>query len=468
MKNIKIFVFILLTVLPLVSYGEDIGKILSEYEEASDLSNKTKTESLGHYTVITRRDLDIMQAYTLSDVLKSLKLHTYIPNRFGIYQLTSAGASAGLNTSYRLFIDDHEVSSIHTDNPFLIFDKYPLDNIDHIEIYYGAGAVRIGNEPSLIIVKLYTKDPSRENASVIRTSVSSRRDYTLSFNDARVIKGISYNLLISSVYENFPTYRASSADLSRDTKRNFLFFKINYQDTSVDVSFADVKRDGFGGIAVDFTPTISRTSSQDFYINLTQKFLEDKSLKLNLSVDINRRDGEFANDLVGGGIFVTSIYPDNPTSNILKVPIYYYEKRNLNKYTFYISKEFKTEKNTLLIGSSYKIKENDIKFVKYKTLSGDYTLNKLTNFDKVNLFTAFVENQFNITDKNLLFVSLKFDHYSRNGGYRDLTNYIARAGFVSYLNDNLYTKAFITRTYIPPSFYEIEMSKMVKIFLQKS
>ncbi|MEZ0323514.1 MAG: hypothetical protein ABWJ98_04295 [Hydrogenothermaceae bacterium] len=71
----------------------------------------------------------------------------------------------------------------------------------------------------------------------------------------------------------------------------------------------------------------------------------------------------------------------------------------------------------------------------------------------------FAENQFNITDRNLLFVSLKVDHYGRNGGYKDFTNYIARAGFVSYLNDNLYTKAFITKTYIPPSFYEIEMSK---------
>ncbi|MEJ5173019.1 MAG: hypothetical protein WHT47_04840 [Hydrogenothermaceae bacterium] len=457
MKNIKILAFSLFMVLPLVSYGEDIEKILSEYEEASDLSNKTKTESLGHYTVITRKELDIMQAYTLSDVLKSLKLHTYIPNRFGVYQLISAGASVGLNTSYRLFIDDHEVSSIHTDNPFLIFDRYPLDNIDHIEIYYGAGAVRIGNEPSLIIIKLYTKEPSRENASLLRTSVSSRKYYTLSFNDARVIKGISYNLLVSRSYENFPTYRISSTDLSKDTKRNYLFFKIIYQDTSVDVSFADVKRDAFSGLAVDLTPTISRTTSQDFYINLTQRFLEDKSLKLNLSADINRRDGEFANDLVGGGVFVTSIYP-YPV-NPLQIPTYYYEKRNLNKYTFYISKEFKTEKNVLLIGSSYKIKENDIKFIKYKTSLGDYTPNKLSGFDKVDLFTAFVENQFNITDKNLLFLSLKVDHYHRNGGYKEITNYIARAGFVSYLNDNLYTKAFITRTYVPPSFFEIEMSK---------
>ncbi|MEZ0323513.1 MAG: hypothetical protein ABWJ98_04290 [Hydrogenothermaceae bacterium] len=344
MKNIKILAFSLLTVLPFVSYGKDIKEILSEYEEASDLSNKTKIENLGHYIVITRRELDIMQAYTLTDVLKSLKLYTYIPNRFGIYQLVSAGSSVGSNTSYKLFIDDHEVSSIHTDSPFLIFDRYPLDNIDHIKIYSGAGAVRIGNEPSLIIIKLYTKEPSRENASVLRTSVSSRRDYTISFNDARVIKDISYNLLISRSYENFPTYRLFSTNLSRDTKRNYLFLKLNYQDTSLDISFADVKRDAFGGLAVDFSSTFSRTSSQDFYINLTQKFLEDKSLKLNLSVDINRREGEFANDLAGGGVFLAPIYPDNPTSDSLKIPTYYYEKRDFNKYTLYISKEFKTEK----------------------------------------------------------------------------------------------------------------------------
>lgn len=439
------------------SYSAGIDELLSKYEEESDLSKKTKIESLGHYIVISRRDIDIMQAYTLSDVLKSLKLHTYTPNRFGVYQLVSASSMVAVNTSYRLYIDDHEVSSIHTDNPFLMFDNYPLDGIDHIEIYYGSGAVRLGNEPSLIIIKLYTKEPSRENSATVRFSTSTRKDGTISFNDARVIKdNISYNFLANLSYYNFPPTHVYGESIDRDIKGGYIFFKFKYYDTDIDLSYINISRDAFAGLAVDFTPEISKTKSEDFYINITQKFLDDKSLKLNISIDTNYRTGEFSNSLTGGGVFATWIYP-YPT-NPSKIPFYYYERRRLTKYNLYLSKEFKTENNTTLIGASYKIKDNDIKNIYYKTPSGEFNLKEILPFNRVNLLTAFVENQYNLTDRNLIFTGIKLDHHSRNGGYRDITEYTARVGFTSFLSENLYIKGFLNRTYVPPSFYEVEMS----------
>lgn len=456
--KIKLLTFLIFGCYQISISAENIDILLSKYEEAADLSKKTRTESLGHYTVITRRDLDVMQAYNLSDVLKSLKLHSYLPNRFGIYQLTSAGSSAGINTSYRLYIDDHEVSSINTDNPFLIFDNYPLDGIDHIEIYYGAGAVRLGNEPSLIIIKLYTKEPSRENTALVRASASTRKDHSLSFNDARVINpNLSYNLVVNHTYLNFPSYHIAGGSISRDTRGSFVFFKIKYHDTTIDVSYAGVNRDAFGGLAVDFSPTISKTKSEDFYINITQRLLEDRSLKLNLSFDTNTRKGEFGNELQGGGVFASQFYPYPPDP--LRIPLYYYENRKLNKYMFYISKEFKTDKNVLLTGVSYKIKENNIENIKYTTLSGATELHQILPINRINLFTVFVEDQFNLTDRHLIFTSLKYDNYQRDGGFRDISEYVARFGFTSFIWEKMYLKGFLTRTYIPPSFFEMEMSR---------
>lgn len=297
---------------------EDIKSLLTQYEELSDLSNRTKIESLGHYITITRKDLEIMQAYTLADVLKSLKLHTYIPNTFGVYQPTAAGMQAGLNTSYRLFIDDHEVSSIHTDNPFLIYDNYPLDTIDHIEIYLGAGSVRLGNEPSLIIIKLYTKDPSRENASTVRGLLDSRKGYSFSFTDARKLKdNISYLMSIYKGYNNYKTYHYNNNPLNRDANSVFGMFKLSYYDTELTLNFSKVDRYAFKGLSVDMNPEKSSVKSKDFYISFTQKFLEDKSLKLNISYDYNQREGDFENK---EGVFLLPIY--NPPS----IPYYYYEK----------------------------------------------------------------------------------------------------------------------------------------------
>jgi len=81
-----------------------------------------------------------MQAYTLSDVLRTLKLNQNLVNRFGVENMTNPGVYPGTPTSFRLYINNQEVSSVHTDNPFFMFDNYPLDHIDHIEIYIGAGS----------------------------------------------------------------------------------------------------------------------------------------------------------------------------------------------------------------------------------------------------------------------------------------------------------------------------------------
>lgn len=450
-------IYLLLIISSQYLHAEDIDELLSKYEEYADLSRKTRVESLGHYVVITRKELDMMQAYTLSDVLRSVKLHTLLQNRFGVYQLIAAGSAPTINTSYRLFIDDHEVSSIHTDNPFLMFDSYPLDGINHIEIYYGAGAVRLGNEPSLLIIKLYTKEPSRENTGVVRLTSSKHKDYTVSFNDSRVMKpGISYNLMVNQSKLNFNPHKAADKQLSRDFTGDYVFFKLNYFDTRVDLSYIDINRDAYAGLAADMFPDTSKTKSQDVYINFTQNLLDDKSLKINMSIDINRRKGDFSNDLQGGGVFAAWFYP-YPVDP-LKIPVYYYEDRKFNKYSLYISREFRTDRNILLMGVSYKIKENKVEIINYSTPSENRHLFEVSPLTRIDLMTVFVENQYNITDGSLLFTSLKYDYNKRNGGYKDISDYIARLGFVSFMSNNLFLKGFLTRTYTPPSFFEVEMS----------
>lgn len=441
-----------------ISFADDsISNLLSEYEEVADLSNKTKIESLGSYKIFTRRDLEIMQAYKLSDVLKSLPLHTFVPNSFGVFQLTSFGSLVGLNTSYRLFINDHEVSSINTDNPFLIYDEYPLDNIDHIEIYLNSGAVKIGNEPFLLVIKMYTKEPQRENATILSSHISTNQEYSLSFNTSKKIDdNKSYFLSITKSYNNFKTQYFNGSPIERDSNRLYGFFQYRYYDTTIDLSFSSVKRDAFTNYSPDKQPSISNTTSIDFYINATQYFLEDKSLKLNISLDINKRKAEFENDLAGGGLFIPPIYlPPN-------IPIYYYEKRTLNKYTFHLLKDFKTEKNTLSLGFSYKKKENNLNDSLYKTPTNEGNMNSVFVFKDTDIYTGYLENQYSINDKNLLILSLKYDYYKRDGGLKDFGDYLTRFGYVSYITKDLYIKGFLARGYIPPSFFEYEFSQNPK------
>ena len=461
-KFILLFIFIFVSIWNTNVYAEEeISELLQEYEEASELSQKTRIESLGHVVVYTRKDLEIMQAYTLSDVLRTLKLNQNLVNRFGFENMTNPGVYPGTPTSFRLYINNQEVSSVHTDNPFFMFDNYPLDHIDHIEIYIGAGAIRLGDEPSLMIIKLYTKEPERENVFQIRGTVTSKSGFETSFFDARTLTPrFSYLFLYHQGYLNFDSQKAHNQKILRDLFKQYLYLNLIYSRTSLQFNFGRIKRYIFQGLSVDGAPTDGRIKSYDYDINLTHYFDKEKSLRLYISLNHNYRNYKEQNEYSDGGVFVAPIYEPPPS---LETPIFYHEERNLEKFNVYLGKEFNTKRNSLLTAISLKRKNNKIKEVKYKTITGIGKKQNPVSFDKETIYSLIFENQFNITERNLLFTSLKVDRYLRNGTYDDFTDFIARLGIISSPFNNWFLKGFVTRTYIPPSFFETELSPLTKL-----
>ncbi len=454
---ILLFIFIFLATLNIEVYSEEeISELLQKYEEASELSQKTRIESLGHVVVYTRKDLEIMQAYTLSDVLRTLKLNQNLVNRFGVVNMTNPGVYPGTPTSFRLYINNQEVSSVHTDNPFFMFDYYPLDHIDHIEIYIGAGSIRLGDEPSLMIIKLYTKEPKRENVFQIRGTVTSKSGYETSFFDARgVTPRFSYLFLYHQGYLNFDAQKSHNQEILRDLFKQYLYLNLIYSRTSLQFNLGRINRYIFQGLSVDGAPSNGRIKSYDYDINLTHYFDKYKSFKLNISLNHNYRNFKEENELTDGGIFLPKIYEAPPS---LSTPIFYHEERNLEKYNIYLGKEFNTRRNSFLTAISFKKKKNNIKEIKYKTVTGKGKKENPISFDKETIYSLILENQFNVTDRHLLFTSLKVDRYLRNGNYDDFTDFIVRVGFISSPFNNWFLKGFVTRTYVPPSFFETELS----------
>ncbi len=456
-KNKLILLFIFLFIFNIKSFSEEeISELLQKYEEASELSKKTRIESLGHVVVYTRKDLEIMQAYTLSDVLRTLKLNQQLVNRFGVENMTNPGVYPGTPTSFRLYINNQEVSSVHTDSPFYMFDYYPLDHVDHIEVYIGAGAIRLGDEPSLMIIKIYTKKPERENVFQFRGTLTSKSGYETSFFDARSLSSkFSYLFLFHQGFMNFDSQKSNNQKIFRDLFKQYLYLNLIYSNTELQFNFGKVNRYVFQGLSLDGSPSNGKLKSYDYDINLTHYFSEDKSFKLNISLNHNYRNYTESNDYTDGGIYIPKLYEPPPSLN---TPVGYFEKRNLEKYSFYIGKEFNTKRNSLLTAVSLKRKNNNIKQLKYKTLTGENSNKDLVTFRNETIYSLILENQFSINDSNLLFSSLKIDRYLRSGIYDDFTDFIVRLGVISSPFKNWFLKGFVTRTYIPPSFFEAELS----------
>ncbi|MGE4457613.1 MAG: hypothetical protein AB7E13_11835, partial [Arcobacteraceae bacterium] len=58
----------------MASNEETINDLLNNYKLSSELSYKTRNETIGHISVISADDIKRLQAYKLSDVLKSIKM----------------------------------------------------------------------------------------------------------------------------------------------------------------------------------------------------------------------------------------------------------------------------------------------------------------------------------------------------------------------------------------------------------
>ncbi len=440
---------------------QSILYLFKKYEEKADLSNKTKKESLGHVIVFTRKDLDIMQANYLADVLKLVPNSNFGPNKYGVESITGLGRRYQISTRYRLYINDHEISSISTYSPFLTYDRYPLDNIDHIEIYFSPGAISASNEPSLMIIKMYTKRPERENATILKGILDNKSGHQLGiFSGRKLDENRSYLFTLSHAKIDFDKLTVNNRDISRDQKRIHLFFQYNVNNWYIDTSLSYVDRRNFFGFSLDGSPEKEGMYSAVGFISATGQFLQDKSLKINLAYDIQRRQIIEKNKQADGGIL-------HPAFKQATLPTYIDEVRTLHKLAFTINKEWNTSNNELLIGAFVRYYQQDLDKFSVEYLDGAIKRDEKNNpnFNVVDYFwisSIYIENKHNLNDRNLFIIGARLDDYKFEGNktQKDINT---RVGYISYPRDNWLIKGFITKGYLLPSMFTVETSLNKKL-----
>ncbi len=437
-----------------LSSAQGISELLEEYEQASELYKQTRRDSLGHLILFKRRDIERMQARTLSDLLKSLRFFTLANNRFGILTLNEYGGTSPIPRHVRLYINDHEVSSLHTGSPFLVWENLPLDGVDHVEVYLGIGAIELGNDPASLIIKVYTKEPAKENVSGLRLTGSSRKGYDAVLHSARDLGGdLSYIFWLSESYDNRKDYGISSQTLSRDGRYRYAFFGIYFEHGSLELGYGYVKKNPFMGFAMDNVADKGYTRAEDIYLTLTLYPSEDRDTKLVFSLDNHRRKHLESSS---SGLYIPVFMdPLNPLNN----PREFYENTFFSKVTVYLSREFSSKNNKLLTALSYKLYSSDVDNRYYVTLGGSVReVDETVPFNRQEIYSLILEDKFSINPRNLIIGGLKIDKYYRNGGFRDFEEIIARVGYISLLTDRLSIKGFLSRSYVPPFFYDTEIS----------
>ena len=408
-----------------------LDSLLKKYEESESLYKKTKKESAGFLLVYSREDLEKMQAYTLKDIMKTVRMYTTQINRIGALRSVKLTSGIKAMPPIKLYIDDFEVNSVLQVNALDMYGDMNLYFIDHIEIYQGGSSIAFGNEPGSMVIRLYSKDPLRENSTSVQLSVDSKAGGDLSVVDAGSVGEYKYLFYADAAKTNYDTYKRNNRELSRDGRRYQTHFKISQENNfKVDIDIINLKSDIFNGLGN--TPLGDYNSRTYGYIDVIKYF--DGDWKISLSA--SREEKELENEDVDGIKLANG--------NLSK---YFNADVVSNTYKAIIEKKIVSGKNDFLIGTQFQQKSFDTK---------KYDVENMTpNFDsgKLDIYMFYVEELYNIDENNLLAFSGKLDYYKPDFT-KDSTEYSIRLGYISLLSEDWHTKIFGIRRYVYPAMLQ--------------
>jgi len=444
--------FLLLGLYASLLLSDSLNSLLKEYKAISDNSLQTVSEKIGHVVIYTQQDIQLMQYHTLNDIIKELPLFNVNTNRFGLTNYSLTGSKTTTSGFFRFFINDHEISSGYDQSTSLSWGNLPLDFVDHIEVYYGESSLSFGNETGIYFIRIYTKSAQKENGSEINAFLTSQGSYSQSFTNAQSFEnGWQYLMFVNqSKVEKTTDYKDKT--LNANSTRRYLYVDTNNETNKINMGYTDVSINNYAGMSMDAIPDSGETTSKDFFIDYTHYFLDDKSLKTNLSVDVNNRTYTEENK---EGIWLIPVL--NFANIGLSIPKYFHEKLQFVKTNAYLSKSFDQEYNSFLMALNLQHRTYDITDRKTTNFANQSTdVGAYNTFDAETVSSLILEDNYQLLDNLILVGNVKGDQYQRNGLMDDSSQTLYRVGAIYTPVEYFGLKSFYTKTSLAPSFYNID------------
>ncbi len=418
----------------IVSANESIDKLLANYRAESDLSKITRRDSAGIISLYTREDLEQMQARTLLDILRTAPMVGLTRSSNNLTLLFKPTIALLPPSSIRLYINDHDMTSTSFGSAMLIWGDMPVELIDHIEIYKGASSIEFGNEPGILIIRLYTKTALRDEGGKIKLWWGDRGSMEGSLYVAHTTKN---DLKIFGFADGFdvdaPKYQDVYGTI-RDNRNGGMFYAdIQYEGWRAEGGRYQKDQDNFLGFLRNHDGGLD---AEHTYLHLSKAEKDD--YKIQISYDVIEYERQY-----GGGLSM-------PAGS--KRVDRYKTRFNDNIFNLSAEKIFINGSNRLMFGAFYKHKHFDQEgsFREARThqaLQSDYG-------SGLNLYSVYAENRYDISDHNTVIVSLKGDYYDYEDEIDNDFQWIGRIGYL-YNWSQWHFKVFATHTYLTPPFYKL-------------
>ncbi|WP_281951643.1 TonB-dependent receptor plug domain-containing protein [Nitrosophilus kaiyonis] len=423
----KIFLYLLLSFITI--FAKNLDVLLEKYKKESELSKITKIDTAGIVHIFTREDLEKMQGSSLKDILKLIPglNYTFTPNYTPLF--TQASGSYVNQTAVRIYINNHDLTSTSFGSALLIWGDMPIEAFDHIEIYKGASSIEFGSETAILIIKLYTKLPSREEGKKIRIIKDSLG--SSSFDSYLAKTGTDNEFFIYAHAKDFNSkrYENDGFAVTRDYKDYMFFGNYKRKDINIESGYLKIDKDPYLGNGKLYHPTGGGLDAYHGYINI-EKYINDIKFRIsfdNLKYKRKYRDRD--------GVYTSKGY----------VNIYNIDFED-NIFSIFGEKKIKKENDHFVFGGFYKYKS-------YKE-NGHFDQFHINPKNSLNLYSLYFENRHKFSDDFMSLLLLKGDFYRYNKDIKSHNKLISKIGFVKRLN-NLKLKLFYTKTYLPIEFYKL-------------
>lgn len=411
-----------------ILYAEGIDSLLQEYEEASELSKKTKDESAGNLIIYTRDDLERMQVETLKDILKSLRFFSYAENRMAQPDILNQDPIGYYSKSIRVYLNENELLTAVTGSGLILFGNMEMDFIDHIEIYQGFPSFDFGVEPATIVIRLYSKTAEHDEGGRIKTTLGSYGHNKENIYYTNKEESFSYFVYANRSDDKTKEYEHKGETLKRNKQTNRFYGSLEGEKYRLELHAQQIKGDLFLGSLIGNVP--KSASGESSFINLAthSKFLDD-SLTLNLSYIKIQNDFSHRYDPLAP-IFLPSIGFINSMDKTLKE----------ETFTATLKKEWNLDIHTVSAGVQYRYKQFDLTDVEFNIP----TPPRNQAYSREDIYSFFLQDLISLDDTHLISLSVMDQIYKRDGSVDDPNTLQLRAGYI-YSDKEWVAKTFLSR-----------------------
>ena len=404
--------------------ASSVEELMDEFSQKNALSQSTIDKNKGHLLLYTRDILERMHAKTLKDVLKTIPITQYNENRYGLPDpLSSGGISPYSSNFVRVYVDGVEITQGWMGSGLIQYGDINIDFADHIELYAIPPSFDTAVEPAYMTIFIYSKDPERDSGGKVSLIQDHRggNTQTLGYGDKE--DGVSYMVNLShSKVKRGKVSNGTDRPLSRDFDRTQIFSYVKTQNQIFHFQLINKKSDTLAGLSYDATPLVSEMDNLNVHLDYGIDLSEHWNAKIAydyLNTDLRQEDDIPL--LIAGGLFTKTLYTTTKNST----------------YSAELTYQNVFGKHHLALGTKGRLKRLDS--LRVKDLG-----EVLPAFHDEGILSAFVQDQYELSENELITLGIKYSYVTRNNTFDDDNLMQVRLGYL-YNNDTWSYKAYIFR-----------------------